>query len=328
MKKVILINFLLIFFIILFLENFLRVFKLVGLQGLDKNIIYQENNISLNKPNKSFKVFGKKTFTGEYGFRVPISNFSYKKDNNFYLILGDSVTFGVGVKEEDSFIGILRNKFKDLNILNTAIIGHNLRSYLYVLKKNNKKFENKIDRVIIFLCLNDIVPYQGVILEEEIKNKNYNIFEKYIKNKYLLKLNVFLREKSYTYILIKGIFTNPIERHFQYMSVLYEKKKNLSDIQKYINKIKIFSEKNNLNLEFVLLPYTYQVQNNCNPNTLKPQNEIIRIFNNLNLKLNDYTQDFCKIGKKNDLFLPYDPVHLSIYGHKYVSDLLVKDQIF
>ena len=110
--------------------------------------------------------------------------------------------------------------------------------------------------------------------------------------------------------------------------MFYTKKKNLSDIQKYINKIKIFSEKNNLNLEFVLLPYTYQVQNNCNPNTLKPQNEIIRIFNNLNLKLNDYTQDFCKIGKKNDLFLPYDPVHLSIYGHKYVSDLLVKDQIF
>ena len=60
----------------------------------------------------------------------------------------------------------------------------------------------------------------------------------------------------------------------------------------------------------------------------KPQNEIDKIFSNLKIKLTDYTQNFCLISNKNELFLPYDPVHLSKYGHKYVSDLLIADKIF
>ena len=42
----------------------------------------------------------------------------------------------------------------------------------------------------------------------------------------------------------------------------------------------------------------------------------------------NYTQQFCAISNKNELFLPYDPVHLSEYGHKIVSDLLITDKIF
>ena len=81
-----------------------------------------------------------------------------------------SVTYGVGVKEEDSFVGILRNKNK--NLLNTAISGHNLDSYLYILKKNNTKFKNKIEKVVIFLCLNDAVSHQGVVLKEKSNKSN------------------------------------------------------------------------------------------------------------------------------------------------------------
>ena len=92
MKKVILINFFIILSIILLLEIIIRFSNIVELQGYDKNIFYQENNITLSKPNKTFKVFGKNSRTDEDGFRIPLKNFSYDTNKNFYLILGDSVT--------------------------------------------------------------------------------------------------------------------------------------------------------------------------------------------------------------------------------------------
>ena len=134
MKKVILVNIFIITFVILILETIIRFSGKIGLQGYDKNIFFKENNIVLSEPNKVFTVFGKKSKTDENGFRVPLNDFSYNSSKNFYLILGDSVTYGVGVKEEDSFVGILRKKNK--NLLNSAISGHNLESYLYILKKN------------------------------------------------------------------------------------------------------------------------------------------------------------------------------------------------
>lgn len=328
MKKVILVNIFIITFVILILETIIRFSGKIGLQGYDKNIFFKENNIVLSEPNKVFTVFGKKSKTDENGFRVPLNDFSYNSSKNFYLILGDSVTYGVGVKEEDSFVGILRKKNK--NLLNSAISGHNLESYLYILKKNIAKFENNIEKVIIFLCLNDAVSHQGVILKEKPNKSNpkKSFFENYIRNDFILRTNIFLRERSYLFVYIKSIFSNPIERHYNYMNILYKNEDNLIKFQNNINQINEFSQKNNLEIKFVLLPYAHQIRNNCEKRFTKPQNEINKIFNSLNLNLYDYTNKFCEKTNKNQLFLPYDPVHLSKYGHKYVSELLIKDKIF
>ena len=120
MKKTVLINFFVIIIFFIFAEIFTRAFNLIELQGADKNIYYTENEIILSKKNKSFKIFGKNSKTDEYGFRIPLEKFSYNKDKAFTLILGDSVTFGVGVEEKDSFVGLLRKELKK-NLLNTAI---------------------------------------------------------------------------------------------------------------------------------------------------------------------------------------------------------------
>ena len=137
-----------------------------------------------------------------------------------------------------------------------------------------------------------------------------------------------LREKSSLFVLLKGLFTKPIKRHYDYMNVLYDSENNLKEFENYISQITNFSKKNNLKLEFVLLPYAYQVINNCKENLFTPQFEIIKIFSKLNLDLKNYTNKFCETLNKNDLFLKYDPVHLSNYGHKQLSDLLISDGIF
>ena len=52
-----------------------------------------------------------------------------------------------------------------------------------------------------------------------------------------------------------------------------------------------------------------------------------RTFSKLGLKLYDYSSNFCN-NKDSYYFLRFDPVHLSKYGHKYVSNLIIQDKIF
>jgi len=327
-KKIIFINFFTILIIILSLEIIIRFLNIVGLQGYEKEAFYFENGIIFSKPNNTFKVFGKKSKTDKNGFRIPLNNFSYKNEKKSILILGDSVTFGVGVKEKNTFIGILRNNLQNNNLYNTAIFGHNIESYSYILKKNHKKFKNEINEVVIFLCLNDLVPYQGAVFKKEEKNEINNFQKNIVKNTFAVKLNVFFRERSSLFVLLKGFLTNPIERHYNYMKILYDNEKNLMGFEKFVNEIDGFMNKNNLKYRYVLLPYAHQVRNNCKKNLLKPQEIIKEILNKKNLNLIDYTSEFCKIPNNNDLFLKYDPVHLSNYGHRFVSDLLIQDNIF
>ena len=93
-----------------------------------------------------------------------------------------------------------------------------------------------------------------------------------------------------------------------------------------LNKPKFWDTKLNL-IAFILLPFAYQIKNQCNSNLLKPQLQINKIFDELNLKLYDYSEQFCKSLKNIKLYLPYDTVHLSIHGHEYVSSLLKEDKI-
>ena len=58
-----------------------------------------------------------------------------------------------------------------------------------------------------------------------------------------------------------------------------------------------------------------------------PQMQINKIFKELKVKLHDLSQNFCIEQKKEKLFLNYDPVHLSINGHQFVSSLLMKNKI-
>ena len=111
------------------------------------------------------------------------------------------------------------------------------------------------------------------------------------------------------------------------MLALYEEEENLKEFEIYIKKIKMFSDENNLKTKFILLPYAHQIHKNCEKDLMLPQKIINEIFSKLGLKLYDYSTNFCN-NKDSDFFLKFDPVHLSKYGHKYVSNLIIEDKIF
>ena len=84
--------------------------------GIQSGLIKKINNTNYLNPNEEGVIFDEKVYTDKNGFRVPSKNFKYIGKKNIF-ILCDSVTFGNGVKEEETFIGLMRNDFKNINML-------------------------------------------------------------------------------------------------------------------------------------------------------------------------------------------------------------------
>ena len=327
MKKVLFFNLIIISVIFLSLEFLLRTFDIIELQGFEKDTFYTENDIVYHKPNVLTSSMGKKFKTDENGFRIPIDKYNYNINLRTLLILGDSVSFGVSVEEKNTFVGILRKELNK-NLFNSSVAGHRMQNYPFLIQKYNNQFP-KIKDVLIFLCINDIVVTDGVIRKEKLKfetNEYNNIFYKILKNDFFLKLNFYLREKSTVFNLLKAVGTQNVKRHYQYIEPYYENKTYLDEYEKNLNKIIKYSKNNKLNVKFILLPYNYQIKKNCISSLMNPQKQINYIFKSLNYKLFDFSSDFCK-SNRNNLFLNFDPMHLSSDGHKFVSDLLTKKGI-
>jgi len=311
MKKVFINNLLITLIFFLILEIFLRSAGLVQLKGHGKEIIEKKTNIETT-------VFGKKVFLDKYGYRVPYSGFLYKK--NKIIFLGDSVLFGSGVIEEKTIIGKLRNFNKKNSYVNAAIIGNDILENLSDIKKNYNLFNSNY--FYIFLTLDDILSENKKNQKNEKINKKLNFFT-LLKENYVLKsVNNFLRTKSYTYLWIKGLSTNPSERYFFESYDHYKNDDKIDFISSQVDKISYFINSKNLNLKIILLPFEYQTRNNCSSNFLLPQDKLITIFKNKDVEYINLTNNFCSHIKPNDLFLKFDPVHLSEEGHDFVFNLI------
>lgn len=313
MKKIIGYNILIVAIIIGLLEISLRLFSSINELGYQENLFKKDSKIILHNPNIESVVFGNKVFTDNYGFRVPHKKYDYNKlIDQSILILGDSVSFGVGIDEEKTFIGQIRKKYSKINIFNSSVSGHNSLDHLNLLEFFYDKI--KFNKIIIFYCLNDIISSPGVVINKSSYKQNY----------FLSKINVFLRNKSFIYIFLKSKFTNPEKRYYDYLLPLYQNEKSIDFTKKVFNKISKFSINHNLDLTVVILPYKYQVEkNSCAKELLFPQDVIKKIFTLNKIEYYDLTNNFC-INDQNNLFLKYDPVHLSVNGHSLVFKELDK----
>ena len=74
-----------------------------------------------------------KVFIDNEGYRFSGNKRSVKKQN--IIFIGDSTTFGVGSKFEDTFVGIVESKMKNYGIYNLGVPGFGLQKYYYVLNE-------------------------------------------------------------------------------------------------------------------------------------------------------------------------------------------------
>ncbi len=318
MKKLILVNIFIILFILIFFEGAANFFKLSNLMGIERNLIKSkgEDNYFF-KSNSSGIVFDKIVFTDEKGFRVPYRGFKYQQEKPSIIFFGDSVTFGNGIKEERTFVGKLRNEFKDINFYNFSLPGYQINHH-----RNNFLFLKdikKIKQIYYVYTLNDLDQKSN--LKNNQKNKKQinkkNFIDKIKNNLIFNRINYYLRNKSYTYMFIKGTFTDPSKRWFMYDSKLYNK--SLESLDNFFEDFKNYSISNNLKLKIIIMPYEFQTRkNNCIKEHLFPQNNVIKILSEKKIEFFDFTSSFCNSVKPKKLFYKFDPMHLSNEGHEII----------
>tara|TARA_X000000950_G_scaffold284416_1_gene387475 strand:+ start:719 stop:1693 length:975 start_codon:yes stop_codon:yes gene_type:complete len=320
MKKVILINMLVIFLIIITGEVLLRVFGNITIHGISKGIINYKDKPVFNYPNISNKkAFGKIIYTDSNGFRI--SNINQKKRNkkNIYFV-GGSVTFGKGVEQENTFTGILNSQIREYNIINAGVVGSNLENNIKIIKKKIEK--KNLENIFINFSLDDLVSIDDMIAFEKKKsNKKFSFYEKIKKNSFIIYINNFIRTKSIIYITLKGYFFKTDEVYYQQAINLYKSENNLKFLEKLIEDISELE--NNSKIVFIMIPYNYQIRKgNCKQDDLA-EKEIVKAMANKNIKLIRLKKNFCEDKNPDKIFFSFDPAHLSNYGHKLVAKILM-----
>lgn len=313
-KKIILINLIVLFFLIFVIEFTLRVIFSYNVQGLSENLINKSLNFNFHNSNlQNAKAFGVRVYTDKSGFRVTKNHQGFSKKKNI-LFVGGSVTFGAGVEANNTYVEKL-NKFSEFNVMNASVFGSNLENNLMILE--SLKLNNEFEKVFINFPLDDILSSK--VLRND-KEQNTNFTSKIKSNKIINYINKFLRSKSATYVFIKSLAVNPKINNYLYDVRLYENEKlikqldiNLSEISKIYNPKKIF---------FYAIPYAAQVmKGKC---AIKEDPEIIikKIFNKNNFEILNFKEKMCVDKNAQKFFLKNDPVHLSKSGHKFVYENL------
>ena len=315
MKKIFINNLLITLIFFFIFEIFLRSFGLADLRGHGKELKEKRTNVETT-------VFGKKVFLDQYGYRVPYKEFVYKKNENKIIFIGDSVLFGSGVNEEETFVGRLRKDKdnEDKSYVNAAIIGNDVSENLSDIKKNYKLFGN--NNFFIILTLDDIINNKVTENKNEENEKNANLIQRLKNNYFLRKINLFLRTKSYTYLWLKGIVTKPSKRYFFESFDHYKDEEKINFFNTKIGEIKNFEKFKGINIKFIILPYEYQTRNYCESKFLLPQEKILKVFEEREIDYINLTKNFCDHPNPKKLYLNFDPVHLSIKGHDFVSKLI------
>ena len=300
-------------FLLLLFEVGVRLFgPTINFQGTEMSLQRQRAFGSAHGwvPNARGLCFGKQVEIDEFGFRKQNSPQEY---DSSWLILGDSVTFGVGVDGEDTYIQLLQNELNRIKVWNTSVIGYDVDNYRSVLNHflvENQQIPN-IKKVILLFCLNDVDLVEG------------NSHVQAPSSEFTGKILSLLGRNSKSYILLKDTVSDRSKSYYQHDSRLYD-----DSTGKFTKAMRIMSEiqatlrTRNIDFSVVILPYEYQLRMKGEPYLL-PQKRLAQYFRENGIRYIDAYEYFERAGlDTKETFLYADFCHLSKTGHQIMANLL------
>ena len=183
--------------------------------------------------------------TNNLGFKdSEIRDVTFKKKN--ILFIGDSFTEGVGLKFEDSYVGLISEKIKknnqDIEILNAAVQSYSPAIYLSKIYHLLERESIPITDIIIMVSGGDFHDDYFRYIDVD---KNYIVIHEDPTNKYLINLINFYKSQTLLYQFISRV--TPIKKiPILIKSTFFNDQQNLDKIEK--NKI---SNEEILNMNFL-----------------------------------------------------------------------------
>jgi len=253
--------------------------------------------------------------TNSYGFRDNEFNIT----ENGIILLGDSITFGHGVEQDETFAQILENDLssKGIEVYNLGVVGYGLKEYNWLYDKYSKEFKHELVILVLYEG-NDFQESCNLIDRAEFvadERKGFGFIKDSLKRSYIFR---------FLYPLTKNVInlgdTAITSKQF-YMVDESEEIKNCNEIFKEeLNKLKSKVVGNNKDLIVLIFPSKATFIKSKDPNIdyKKRLNILLNFCSELDLNcinFKDYIDDMSKIYMK-------DSGHPNKEGHIEIAKLL------
>lgn len=304
-------------------EIFCRYFLDINLRKTSREFVRLDANgfVTGNEPNASGISFGVPVFSDAQGFRVPL-NYRPPDADSSVLLIGDSVTFGVGVPEEETFAGRLRIDFPDREMINSGVIGFSIPDYVRVSQEISPKHQ-EIRQVYLFYCLNDF--HSADVYQPKAEDLGAWRAAKRSVAGAFIALNEFLGPRSKLYVLLTGLTIDPSSQYYQNdlknMDVGDDRFEQV--IRPVVDIAKRF-ESEGKGFAVVLNPYEIQLRKGSGAD-FAPQDRIRGYLESNGVGVIDTRERFAALKSPGEAFLFADPMHLSSLGHKLVYEAVADD---
>lgn len=151
--------------LLLGLEGAVRIAKPgIGPAGTDRGLLIDSAYVDAEgvstglRPNASGVSNGARLTVDARGFLRYAGNAASSQDGPSWLLLGDSVTMGIGVDPDSSLAGRLALALDSVRVLNPSLLGYNVGDYLRIGTALAADSTLGIRRATVVWCLNDTYP--------------------------------------------------------------------------------------------------------------------------------------------------------------------------
>lgn len=302
-------------------ELYCRYFLDINLRKTNRDFVATDVNGQIigNAKNANGISFGTLVLSDENGFRVPPEH-NARPGSDAVLFLGDSVTFGVGIPEPQTFVGRFRAAHPQIETYNSGVVSYGIADYKRVATEFLPR-HHEVKQVYLFYCLNDFhlerstnaVKPEDVSLTRRLKRAVASIF---------VNMNEFLGPRSKLYVYITGITIDPSRRYFEWdLSLMNVPDDRFSQTLDPIVEIGRLARDQNAEFTVFLNPYELQVRDGQNAN-FSPQDRIAAYLRENGIRVVDTRTKFTGLARSSDAFLFADPMHLNEKGHQLVFGAL------
>jgi lysophospholipase L1-like esterase len=271
------------------------------------------------RPGASGESFGAAVSIDENGFRrsatAPPSH-----PRATILVLGDSVTFGVGVAEAETFVGRLQAARRDLHIINAAAPLYSLADYRNLLHHLPLRSWG-VSHVYLFYTMNDILVTTTLLANSPRKGTWARAGE------IVQWWQRAVAGQSKLYVLLKSLRQRDLSlAYFSYdLSQYAPGSPRLAETLSLLEEVRLSAAERGLALRVILLPCEPQLRDAPPPDAWRPQ-RLLSAFLAGKLGYLDLAGAFRKAGRPSrELFLYADHMHLSPAGHAIVFQAVLDD---
>jgi len=336
--KIVILNVIAFLALVLLVEGGVRLFYPdIAPQNLDANLFlpFKYGETYGYKPNARGREFGAVYVTDEHGFRVDPTSTPSQSDR-IMVVLGDSVSAGIGVSADQIYPSLLANKFPSRRVVNASVTGYGIADYVAALRAILRDI--KPEGVIIAFCLNDTVATSQAMIQkrkatgesipDKIRYPNPVVrWLRYVNDNYL-DFNPFLRTYSRTYLLIKSLATDTSRDYFLADYVSYQQPQTLDLLTTEFVQLNELAIAYNFPLVVFVFPYEYQLRATTRE-THAPQRVIQEAGGKSGLKIYDLFDDLREYLASNGvpshaIYLFNDPMHFNERGHRVIAELMYR----